>query len=119
MAAHRLREGRVALGGRRSSGRAVRRDRNAIDRQSSFFSSWTEATAAVEQSAIAGVISGTAAYCNLRIRPMHEPCASLGLQLVQRDRQVAHAFTGRMVDRVCYGRRNPDDADLTEPLDAQ
>src|SRR6266446_8597588 len=45
--------------------------------------------------------------------------ALLALQLVERDRQVPHACTGRVVDRVCYGRRNPDDADLTETLDAQ
>jgi len=40
-------------------------------------------------------------------------------QLLERDREVAHAFAGRVIDRVGDRRRNTDDADLHQALDAQ
>src|SRR5262245_48942665 len=39
--------------------------------------------------------------------------------LIQRDRQVAYALAGRMIDRVGDGRRYADDADLADALDAE
>ena len=41
------------------------------------------------------------------------------LQFVQRDRQVAHALAGRVIDRIGDRRRDPDDADLADALDAE
>src|SRR5208282_5586306 len=41
------------------------------------------------------------------------------LQLVQGDRQVAHALAGGMIDRIGDCRRNADDPDLAKPLDAE
>jgi hypothetical protein len=41
------------------------------------------------------------------------------LQLVQRDRQVAHALAGGVIDRVGDRRRDPDDADLANALDSE
>src|SRR5436190_24317467 len=41
------------------------------------------------------------------------------LQLVEGDRQVAHAFSGRVIDRVGYRRRDTDDSDLADAFDAE
>ena len=38
---------------------------------------------------------------------------------IQRDRQVAHALAGGVMDRVGDGGGNADDADLAHPLDAE
>src|SRR5258708_39977225 len=40
-------------------------------------------------------------------------------QLVERDREIAHTLSGRVVDRIGNGCRDADDADLAEPLDAE
>ena len=45
--------------------------------------------------------------------------ASRAVQLVERDREVAHARSGRMIDRVGDRRGDADDPDLTKPLDAK
>ena len=37
-------------------------------------------------------------------------------QFVERDRQIAHALAGRVIDRVGDRRRHADDADLAQPL---
>src|SRR5215831_14656168 len=40
-------------------------------------------------------------------------------QLVERDRQIAHAFSGRMIDRIRHGRRGADDADFADAFDTE
>src|SRR5262245_8768575 len=40
-------------------------------------------------------------------------------QLVERDRQIAHAFAGRMIDRIRHGRRGADDADFADAFDTE
>jgi hypothetical protein len=40
-------------------------------------------------------------------------------QLVQGDRQIANTFAGRVIDRIGDRRRDPDDADLADALDAR
>jgi len=40
-------------------------------------------------------------------------------QLIERDRKVAHAFAGRVIDRVGDRCCNTDDADLAQALDAE
>src|SRR5207245_3648327 len=48
------------------------------------------------------------------------PTASIKLNhLVERDRQVAHALSRRMIDRVGDRSRHADNADLAEALDAE
>lgn len=39
-------------------------------------------------------------------------------QLVEGDRQIPHAFTGRVIDRIGDSRRSTNDADLTDALGA-
>src|SRR5437763_1003765 len=48
-----------------------------------------------------------------------DPMTCLLLQFVERNRQVAHAFAGGMVDGVCDCRCNADNANLAQPLDAE
>ena len=45
--------------------------------------------------------------------------ASQAVKLIQRDREVAHARSGRMIDRVGNRRGDADDPDLAKPLDAE
>ena len=40
-------------------------------------------------------------------------------QLIQRDRQIAHAFSGRVIDRIRDRRGRADEADLAHALDAE
>src|SRR4029450_13028885 len=45
--------------------------------------------------------------------------ASIPHQLVERDRQIAHALAGRVIDRVRNRRRSADNADFADALDAE
>jgi hypothetical protein len=45
--------------------------------------------------------------------------ASQAVKLIQRDWEVAHARSGRMIDRVGNRRGDADDPDLAKPLDAE
>ena len=53
------------------------------------------------------------------IDPEIPSLTSHAVQLIQRDREVAHARSGRMIDRVGNRRGDADDPDLAKPLDAE
>ena len=53
------------------------------------------------------------------IDPEIPTLASHAVQLIQRDRKVAHARSGRMIDRVGNCRGDANDPDLAKPLDAE
>src|SRR6185437_10543037 len=48
-----------------------------------------------------------------------KPLPSCQRNFVQRNRQVAHALSGRVIDRICDCCCHADDADLSESFDAQ
>src|SRR5262249_22098231 len=52
-------------------------------------------------------------------RPSVRRAGSLPLWFIERNREVAHALSGRVVDRVRNRCRNADNAYLAEPLDAE
>src|SRR5438477_9460839 len=53
----------------------------------------------------------SSSWCAGRAIPNSSP------QFIERDRQVAHALAGRVIDRVGDCRGDADDADLAQPLD--
>jgi len=55
----------------------------------------------------------------LKLRDSRLLGQALPLQFIQRDRQVPHALPGCVIDRVGDRRRDADDANLAQSLDAE